>query len=139
MNFAYYEFVTSDMWSGQVVICFKVGRVLHSTLYTLVVTSGSLNYCFSSMVSNQSVHSALTPDITHLLLTRPFLFRNHSPGYAVVKVLLRIKNDNYATIKDTSIMPFLHHSDYLIGIANWTVSDFPLISKQTFHQIKNGH
>lgn len=66
------------------------------------------------------------------------LLEPFSVGYDVTNVQLRIKNDNYATFKDTSKMSFLLHSDYLNGIANWMVSYFLLISNWTFHLIKNG-
>ncbi len=49
-------------------------------LHTLVVTSGYLSYCCLSIISNQSVYSPLTSDIskacspTQLPLTGYFLF-----------------------------------------------------------------
>ncbi len=50
-------------------ICFRVRRVVRSDgiLYTLVVTSGYLSYCYLSIISNQSVHSPLTSDINEAL------------------------------------------------------------------------
>ncbi|MEQ2303645.1 hypothetical protein AMECASPLE_019137 [Ameca splendens] len=60
-------------------------------LHTLVVTRGYLSYCYLSIISNQSVHDALTSDCnkaffsTQLLLTGYFLFFMYPKKMALLK------------------------------------------------------
>ncbi len=76
------------MWSSAAVDHLLQGSMCcvfrDGILHTLVVTSGYLNYCCLSIISNQSARSPLTSDInkaflsTQLPLTGYFLFFGHS-------------------------------------------------------------